>query len=726
MISDPPRVSVIIAAYNIENFIEAAVHSVLGQSVPFHEVIVVDDCSTDRTRDIIRRLAGESAAIVPVLNEHNVGLGPVRNIGTQTATGDYICYLDGDDLFTPDAHEVMQKALAKRPDIIMLNHARLYDTGHIVPNYNAHLLAPATHRSVVARKMLFENLNVAWNKVYARSFLDRTGLTFPEGKYEDIGWNFMALMQADRIVTRPEVVIKYRQRDGSILRARNTTHFDLFDRWDELFTALDDHPDLRATYGPILRITRFKSLRTVLENKYRLPASAKAAFARRMVQVCGPIKDLPASQIGRIERLLDLPGGYWLRWPFRTKTYLKLHAAMGPSVQKLRPFSRLPKRAVYHALLLHLPVRPDLVVYQSYWGAKVACNPYAIYQHLQKTAPNRFDHVWITKDGVDPRDTKGHAQHLREHSWAYYYTLARAGTLINNANFPNEVIKRPGTVHLQTKHGTPLKYMGLDQLKTDPFAWPDPQAFVARCTRWDYVISSNSYSSQVWRQGFPYSYRILETGYPRNDRLITADDAERAQMRKRLGLPDDKQVVLYAPTFRPDYPGGSPTQPGKEEIIAAIMAGLGPDQMLAIRDHYFLDKGSRFEGDARVVDLSGHVSTTDVLLVTDLLITDYSSIMFDFAVQKRPIVILAQDKDLYAAARGTYFDIARLHPGTFCTTLPDLTRALDTRAYDSEAARAQARNFHAVFCHLDDGHAARRVCDVLFRNLVPSTVSEED
>jgi len=732
MVSEPLRISVIIAAYNVENFIEAAVQSALDQTVPFHEIIVVNDCSTDRTGQLITRLAqydarddefpSDKSRLVLIHNAQNKGLGPVRNIGTAAATGDYICYLDGDDLFTPHAHATMQKVVANHPDVAIFNHARLYDSGHLAPNYNTSLLAPATHTTIAARKALFTNLNVAWNKVYARAFLDRTGLQFPAGKYEDIGWNFLTLMQARDIVTTQEIVVHYRQRDGSILRTRNTTHFDIFDRWAELFDALKDQRDLMDTYGATLRTIRFKSLRTVLENKMRLPKRAKPAFARRIVAVCGPIKDLPAGEIGRIERLLDLPGGYWLRAPFRSDAYMALRKL---ALLTYRKFRGGLKPFVARHVFARLPLDRNLVVYQSYWGAKIACNPYAIFQQLRKTAPDRFRHAWVVKDGVDLRDTQGVATHLREHSWAYYYTLARAGTLITNTNFPNEVTKRAGATHLQTKHGTPLKYMGLDQHKTDDKAFADINAFVRRCQRWDYVISSNSYSTRVWRQGFPYSYDVLETGYPRNDRLVLAQDADVAHVRAQLNLPADKQVVLYAPTFRPVYAGITDTQPSKEAIIASIIAGLAPDQVLAIRDHYFLGKDSRFANDPRVINLSDHVSTTDVLLATDVLITDYSSIMFDFAVLQRPIVVLAYDKALYQKTRGTYFDIAALHPGTYCATLDALTHALSVRSYDTDAARAQARDFHANFCHLDDGHASRRITQRLFPDLARPQTQED-
>lgn len=717
MAQSPAQISVVIAAYNVENFIEIAVTSALEQGRAFHEVIVVNDASTDRTGKIIDRLADDHADLIVIHNAQNVGLGPVRNIGMQATTGDYICFLDGDDYFVPNTVKHLQGTLKSCPELAIFNHARLYDNGAVRPNVNTKLLKRATHHTTADRLFLFDNFNVAWNKVYRRDFIQRTGLEFPPGKYEDIGWNFLCLMQAEQIVTTPQVLVHYRQRNGSILRARNLTHFDIFDRWDELFATLETQPELMRLYGDALRVRRFKSLGTVLDNAYRLPSRAKPRFAARMRDVCGPVRKLPRGKISKAERILDLPGGPYLRPLLRSAPVIWGRAKARKILKWLKARRRMHKELLYRHVFLRLPVDPNLVVYQAYWGKKIACNPYALYAHLRQTRPD-LSHAWVVAEGADLRDTEGHARHLKEHSLRYYYDMARAGVLINNANFPDVIAKRPGTVHLQTKHGTPLKYMGLDQLRIDPRAFSSSWAFAHRCARWDYVISSNDYSSQVWRRGFPYNYKVIETGYPRNDRLVTATETDRTKARAQLGLPADRKVVLYAPTFRPDYPTSAPPQPSKEEILRSILEGLGPDQILVTRDHYDLDPDSVSQKDPRLFDLSHVTSTTDVLLVTDVLITDYSSIMFDYAVCKRPIIILGHDLALYQATRGIYFDIRTTHPGVFCETLPDLTQTLVTCAYDTPQAQALLADFHALFCHLDTGTAAQQVCDIVFKPTV--------
>ncbi|MBB5723602.1 CDP-glycerol glycerophosphotransferase (TagB/SpsB family) [Loktanella ponticola] len=711
------RISVIIAAYNVENFIEEAVSSALQQTPAFYEVIVVNDASTDRTLEVINRAVGNHTNVRVVTNVRNIGLGPVRNLGTAQATGDYIAYLDGDDVFTPNAHTKMQEAIITTPDVAIVNHARLYEDGKVVDNVLSRLLTSRVHETVDERVKLFNNLNVAWNKVYRRNFLLSSKLTFPAGKYEDIAWNYAVLMMAKTIVTIPDVAILYRQRQGSILRSRDDAHFDIFDRWAELWKLLERNPQWYEQYGQALALRRFNSLLTVLDNKDRLPPKRRYDFAQQIEALCEPRKNFRASVVGRSSMLLGSRPGFTLRNALKSEMYLSVRESK--AVKYVRKTARnLRARlnlSIYNNVLVRLPVAQDMVIYESYWGKKIDCNPYDIFTHLLDTAPGKYLHVWVARDGVEMRRTAGNAVHVREKTLRYFYYIARARILITNANFPTEVIKRKGTIHVQTKHGTPLKFMGLNILRKNPSGLGNTNAFAQRCKRWDYVISSNEYSSRIWRQGFPYNFKILETGYPRNDRLVTATPSERAAMRETLGLPADKRVVLYAPTFRSASNQKNPTDyPDKETIISTIMAGLDEDSVLAVRDHYFLAPDSSWLNNSRVMDVSAHASSTDVLLATDMLITDYSSIMFDFAVQKRPIVIFAYDKIHYEATRGTYFDISEEHPGVYCETLSELETALRDDHALSPEAKASMDAFHTKFCAWDDGYATARVCEIVF------------
>jgi len=234
---------------------------------------------------------------------------------------------------------------------------------------------------------------------------------------------------------------------------------------------------------------------------------------------------------------------------------------------------------------------------------------------------------------------------------------------------------------------------------------------LARCDRWDFSLSSNRFSTLIWERVYPCAFESLETGYPRNDRLCNATDSEVELTRTALGIRPGKTAVLYAPTFR-DY------QRGLQPVLdfARLSRELGPDYVLLVRAHYYFND-SLVAGDGalelvdsgRILDVSKHPSVEELCLASDVLLTDYSSITFDYAVLDRPIVIYAPDWETYKRTRGVYFDLLAEPPGAVATTEEELIEVFRSgAACSSEAAKMRAE-FRARFCVYDDGHAAERV-----------------
>jgi CDP-glycerol glycerophosphotransferase (TagB/SpsB family) len=293
----------------------------------------------------------------------------------------------------------------------------------------------------------------------------------------------------------------------------------------------------------------------------------------------------------------------------------------------------------------------------------------------------------------------------------YYDVVARARYLVNNVNFPNDVVKRPGSVHVMTHHGTPLKRMGLDE-RLSPVSKMNFPALMRRCARWNYSVSSNAHSTLVWERVYPLPYETLEVGYPRNDVLVTATEEDVQRIRAELGIGPGRTAVLYAPTHRDYHAGFVPVLD-----LAALAAALGPDHVLLARTHYFHDADPvlrRLHGEGRILDVSDHPSVEALCLAADVLITDYSSIMFDYAVLDRPIVIHAPDWEVYRAIRGTYFDLLEEGPGVVTRTEAEVIDAFGSRDVWSEEARRARAAFRSRFCSLEDGHAAERVVRRVF------------
>jgi CDP-glycerol glycerophosphotransferase len=351
----------------------------------------------------------------------------------------------------------------------------------------------------------------------------------------------------------------------------------------------------------------------------------------------------------------------------------------------------------HYAKQLEQPIDPNLAVFAAYWYAGYRCNPRAIYEKARELVPGMRG-VWVVKrDAVDSLPPG--VEYVVARTPEYYETIARARYFVNNVNFPNHLVKREGSTHVMTHHGTPLKKMGLDQQQSAVAGERmDFGALLRRCARWDYSVSQNVFSTLVWEHAYPLRYESIESGYPRNDVLSTATEEDVRRIREELGIAPEQTAVLYAPTHR-EY------QDGYVPVLDAgsVADELGPGHVVLARAHYFYEDTARSHGDVR--DVSAHPSVEELMLAADVLVTDYSSIMFDYGVLDRPIVIHAPDWDVYRTLRGTTFDLMAAPPGAVTRTEAEVVDAI--RAGDPAPDTRTA--FRSKFCSLDDGHAAERV-----------------
>jgi CDP-glycerol glycerophosphotransferase len=213
---------------------------------------------------------------------------------------------------------------------------------------------------------------------------------------------------------------------------------------------------------------------------------------------------------------------------------------------------------------------------------------------------------------------------------------------------------------------------------------------------------------------------MIEYGYPRNDRFFTVTDDETARLRAEFGIPDGKTAILYAPTHR-DYM--AKFQPMFD--IGRFVRELGDDYVLLLRAHYFYPRKdlARIQGwpEGRVIDVSRHPTIEDLCVASDVLLTDYSSIMFDYANLDKPIVVYANDWDTYKRTRGVYFELPEEPPGAVAMTEDELVETFRSGIYHGDIAAKAHEEFRRRFCRFDDGHAAERVVRKLFLGEEPRT-----
>jgi CDP-glycerol glycerophosphotransferase len=351
------------------------------------------------------------------------------------------------------------------------------------------------------------------------------------------------------------------------------------------------------------------------------------------------------------------------------------------------------------------------VVYFTYRGL-FADNPRAVYEGLLARGGD-LTHTWLCTPKTQDTFPPG-VETILYGTPEAADALGSADVVVANDCMSMEWTKRRGAVYLQTWHGTPLKRIHHDA-PVRP-GWLDkPDRDVAR---WDMLLSPNPPSTERLRHAFRFGGAVHETGYPRNDVLSSSRrDEVRARVRAELGIPDDTTAVLYAPTWRDDLvfdaAGGRDFEVPID--LGAFADRLGKDHVLLTRMHSMVVGRLAIPPGAPVIDVSDRAESAELYLAADMLVTDYSSAMFDFAVTGKPMVFYTYDLEHYRDdLRGFYFDLAEVAPGPLVRTSEELVEAIaDTDVAASGPADRYAR-FRDTFCSLEDGHATDRVLDLLF------------
>jgi CDP-glycerol glycerophosphotransferase len=338
----------------------------------------------------------------------------------------------------------------------------------------------------------------------------------------------------------------------------------------------------------------------------------------------------------------------------------------------------------------------NAVFFESFYGRSVGCNPQAIDRALSARAPG-VTRYWSVVDLSVPVPEGAIA--VVEGSPEWWRARAAARLLVVNDWLRRRFARKEGQKVVQTWHGTPLKRLALHRPGFDPRRMA---AVVKESRRWDVLLAQNAYSERILRKAYAFFGRpIWVEGYPRNDALVTGDASA---IRSALGIREDERVLLYAPTWRDD-------RAEMVDFVDAERLARQTDAVVLVRGHSRTIDTGRDRAGARVIDVTGYPETAQLLLAADALITDYSSVMFDFSVTGKPMYFLVPDLDHYRGQlRGFYFDLEARAPGPLVRTQDDLVAAL---ADDGVAARYADKYaaWRAQFNSRDDGHAAERVVD---------------
>ena len=361
----------------------------------------------------------------------------------------------------------------------------------------------------------------------------------------------------------------------------------------------------------------------------------------------------------------------------------------------------------FYAALCRLPVKKGSVVFESHLGLSYSDSPKYIYEALRRNKyQGRITWSYAENTNGFPKDTRL----VQRNSWSYLRALARAEFWVDNQGFPQWMGKRKQATYIQTWHGSALKTMGVNTPQVKAMLTAQRRALTKAVGRFDHFLVRGEWDIRTLVEAFEMRAEPLRVGYPRNDLLVGPDREQRGkELRARFGFPEDKTVLLYAPTFRSTSGVFKP-----DFDFAAFAREFGNTHLLLVRAHYLNSVQVPEQARGAVQDMSKYPDVTELFLASDALITDFSSVMFDFSLLDRPLLFFAPDDAGYAQDRGTYFDLRAEAPGPYTTTQAEFFDAVRTLAERDGGYRETRRAFAERYGEYEHGDAAEQVYQRFF------------
>lgn len=650
------------------------------------------------------------------------GVSYCRNIGLEKATGDYVYFIDCDDYLLDDAL-VRLVRLAEEKQAVLVTGNKV-STWFKPANYDPEKAKPDSCIEGVQRlsgkvmeERFYERYSVQ-HLLIRRDFLKKQGIVCDTDTrfYSDIRFCVEVLQQAKgNMWIDGDSVYAWRHRNDQVhlpalcQKKRGPRGPELLDTYNKVLALLkDDDKELRYIMD-----------RFVVDYFYkRYPDRVRRDLAPAFSRI---MQDMPEwkrimKDYRRSERLalcIARRGKFRMSLPF-FKLFRMLKKKKGLLGSRIQWYRQLEKH-----IFKKMPLRRDWVFIESFFGKSYSDSPKYLYEYLQKTRGDKYRYIWVLNKKSPALAKSGRHTRVKMNSLRYVYYASRCGYRIFNVRQPAWNKKRPGVVFLETWHGTPLKKLAFDMDDITSASQNHKTLFYKHGREWNYLISANRFSTDVFERAFVFDRdKILEYGYPRND-ILYADNKDEiaAEVKKELGIPEGKRVILYAPTWRDNQFYDR----GKYKFTLALDLGrlqkeFGKDSVVLLRTHYYIaDILDLTEYEGFVYNGSQYEDVSRLYLASDICITDYSSVFFDFANLKRPILFYAYDFDEYAdEIRGMYMDMEKELPGPILRTNDAVVEALHNMDAITRTYQARYEEFYQRFCSVDDGHASERVIEKVF------------
>lgn len=733
------KISVIIPFSHYPHYLKECLESLKTSAFQDFETLLVVDKEHDCIDDVIKEYS-----FVRVIESQVHGCAACRNVGMQYAMGEYIYFLDADDyvlentlgLLAVHAHgedivygaisntwnnkaNYLEKIANQEIDPEDLEekqrlHEEKVDAYRLKnPDESEHRLQSVYYllrvkkgiRSITALGILFKT-----------TFIRQNGFTFDENYryYSDMTFLCPVL---DRLTSqvRVEDAIYVKRKHNDPINYPALSQEESDDRFEERCKAVETTRSLIDENGIVRYYLDFKLIHFFTRSmSKRLRRSQDERWRNEYftmiipyIEKCRPdvLDELSRNNAKMVRALLnhDLKGVQkQVRWVLGKKKFKKM----------LKNKNTAYKLAYFHRYLKQ-PVKENVILFETFMAKNYSDSPKYIYEYIAQNHPE-YECVWAINDGAKiPYGAKT----VKRFSFQYAYYLAVSKYLVFNVRPPLWYRKREEQVFLETWHGTPLKRLVFDQEEVTSASPKYKQQFYRQRKDWDFLVSANPFSTKTFRSCFLYEGEMLEYGYPRNDILYWLNKDEIAQqLKEKLGIPKDKKTILYAPTWRDDQHYGSGQYKFELALDLKLMKErLQDDYVVLLRTHHYISDHIDVSGLGDfVINLSSYDDISEIYLISDICITDYSSVFFDYANLKRPILFYTYDFDKYKnQLRGFYIDMNTEVPGPLLYTSEQVVQAIEDIDEITEEYKERYDQFYDRFCCYDDGHASEHVAETM-------------
>jgi CDP-glycerol glycerophosphotransferase len=754
------KVSIIVPVYNVEKYLRQCMESLVNQTLKEIEIIVVNDGSPDNSIKILEEYEKKYPDMVKVFTTENRGVSHARNYGLDHATGEYIMFVDSDDFVELNmAEKLYKKAVEDNNDLVICSRYNVYEVEGKKELKRKEMKLFSMNQNFKMSERKFELAHISpfpWDKLFKRTLLD--GIRFPEGiRFEDLVVAFEAAVMAESIGIVPEPLYNYRkttqvgflnsfsEATKDIVKAF-TLLFD-FMKENDLFDTFKEELEYICTRHFFFRYESFytdskkgqlqlkkeiiditqdflnKEIPGWVDNHY-LKYTASPALKKHLKYYVDKNKTIryvtmrekvPPKVYNGVVKIISIQDKINKKWKKFKKSRHKVKYIIG-GLKKLRIFKvfNLPPDVKYAQYYEKLAVNDKIILFESKHGDDLAGN---IFNMIYETRRDKYKdfHVLLvlkkelfeTYDRLLKNYNIHHVTFVELHSDEYLRALAVAKYLVTDTSFPPYFIKKPEQVYLNTWHGTPLKAMGR--------IVPDREYALGNVQRnfniADYLLYQNEFSRDIFLTDYMlnkiYEGKILLSGYPRNSSFYRTD--RRDKIRSECGL-EHMQVIVYMPTWR----GLLHKKESKAQVnrifgyLAHLDHKLKENQVLFVKLHPFVKKGIDYSQFLHIKEFPADYETYDFLNASDMLITDYSSIMFDYAVSKKKIILFTYDREEYLGDRGIYIGLDEMDLPKV-ETVDELVKEINNPEFSYP-------KFYKQFCSLDSADTAKNVCDTVFLN----------